>query len=209
MTERETGVPAPPTLACREERLTRIAILISGSGSNMAAIADHLQDVDGIDVGIVISDRKGAGGLDKAAIRGIPTRVVDWESFEDRPGFTSAVCAAIEEAGCVLVVLAGFMRILSPEAVRRFPDRIVNIHPSLLPSFPGAHAVEDALAHGVEWTGVTIHIVDELVDHGPILRQEPVRIEPGDTVVSLHARIQAVEHRIYPETVVAFARQLP
>lgn len=175
----------------------------------MAAIADHVQGVDDIEVGVVISDRGGAGGLELAASRGIPTRVVEWGSFEDRPAFTSAVCDAIEEAGCGLVVLAGFMRILSPEAVQRLPERIVNIHPSLLPSFPGAHAVEEALSHGVGWTGVTIHIVDELVDHGPILRQEPVRIEADDTVASLHARIQAVEHRIYPETVVDLARQLP
>lgn len=173
----------------------------------MEAIADRLAGVDDIDVGLVVSDRSGAAGLGKAEARGIPTSVVDWNSFHDRPSFTRSVCDVVEEAGCEIMVLAGFMRILSVEAVQRFPDRIINIHPSILPSFPGAHAVEEALEHGVEWTGVTIHVVDELVDHGPILRQEPVPIEPGDTVDSLHARIQAVEHRIYPETVIAFARR--
>lgn len=173
----------------------------------MEAIADHVADVDDIEVGVVLSDRASAAGLGKAEAKGIATSVVDWSAFADRPSFTRAVCDAVEAAGCEIVVLAGFMRILSADAVQRFPDRIVNIHPSLLPSFPGAHAVEEALEHGVGWTGVTIHIVDELVDHGPILRQEPVPIEPGDTVDSLHSRIQAVEHRIYPETVIAFARR--
>ena len=173
----------------------------------MAAIADHLARVPDLDVGIVISDRPGVGGLEKAAARGIPAIVVDWDAHDSRAGFTTAICDAVERADCDVVVLAGFMRILSPEAVERFPNRIVNIHPSLLPSFPGARAVEEALEHGVQWTGVTIHVVDELVDHGPILRQEPVPVEPGDSVESLHGRIQAVEHRIYPDAVVEFARQ--
>lgn len=173
----------------------------------MEAIADHVADIQGVEIGVVVSDRDGVAGLDKAEARGLPTAVVDWSSFSDRPSFTRAVCETIEAADCEIVVLAGFMRILSPDAVRRFPNRIINIHPSLLPSFPGAHAVEEALEHGVAWTGVTIHVVDELVDHGPILRQEPVPIEPGDSVASLHARIQAVEHRIYPETVIDFANR--
>ena len=151
-----------------------------------------------------MSDRPDVTGLDRADAAGLPTDVVDWQSFPDRDAFTSAVCDAVEAHGCTFMVLAGFMRILAPEAVERFPGRIVNIHPSLLPSFPGAHAVEEALAHGVKLTGVTIHVVDELVDNGPILAQAAVDVLDDDDAESLHARIQAVEHRLYPRVVADF-----
>lgn len=183
---------------------TRIAVLISGSGSNMAEIATYATDHSDFEIGIVISDRPDAPGLAKASAMGLRTHVVDWKEFDDRGEFTAAVCDVIEANRCEFVVLAGFMRILAPEAVERFPDRILNIHPSLLPSFPGAHAVEEALDHGVKVTGVTIHVVDELVDHGPILAQEAVSIDPGDDVESLHTRIQAIEHRLYPRVVAEY-----
>lgn len=112
----------------------------------------------------------------------------------------------MDRSGAHVVVLAGFMRILGPEAIRRFPDRILNIHPSLLPSFPGSNAVAAALAHGAKMTGVTVHFVDEEVDHGPIIAQVPVEILDDDDEASLHARIQHEEHRIYPEVVSALAR---
>lgn len=170
----------------------------------MSAIADHLSGRDDIEIGLVLSDRPDVAGLARAATAGLPTEVIDWNEFAGRDGFTSAVCDAVEASGCTFVVLAGFMRILAPEAVGRFRDRILNIHPSLLPSFPGAHAVEDALDHGVKVTGVTIHIVDELVDNGPILAQAPVEVSDDDDADTLHARIQAVEHRLYPRVVAEF-----
>ena len=115
--------------------------------------------------------------------------------------FSAALADRVEAAGAKGVVLAGFMRILAPAFVDRFPNRILNIHPSLLPAFPGAHAVRAALEHGVKVTGVTVHLVDHLVDHGPIVAQTAVPIEPGDTAASLHERIQEEEHRLYPRVV--------
>ena len=154
----------------------------------------------------MVSDRPGVPALERAREAGIHAEVVGWDG--DRHGFTEAVCGVVEASGAELMVLAGFMRILGPEAVRRFPGRILNIHPSLLPAFPGtvSEAVGGAIEYGVKVTGVTVHVVDEQVDHGPIVAQVPVEVRAGDTVDTLHARIQAEEHRIYPEVVAAFAR---
>lgn len=151
----------------------------------------------------VFSDRPDVGALDRARSAGLPAQVVDWGDFESRESFSSALADAIEETGAKGVVLAGFMRILSKNFIDRFQGRILNVHPSLLPAFPGAHAVEMALEHGVKVTGVTVHIVDELVDHGPIVAQRPVEVRPGDTVESLHTRIKSVEHTLYPDVVAA------
>ncbi len=194
----------PPLHSRPSMTALRIAVLISGSGSNMSAIADHFEDRDDVEIGIVLSDRPDVAGLDRAEAAGLPTEVIDWRAFPNREAFTTAVCDAVEACGCTFMVLAGFMRILAPEAVERFPGRILNIHPSLLPSFPGAHAVEEALDHGVKVTGVTIHVVDELVDNGPILAQEAIDVLDGDDAETLHARIQAVEHRLYPRVVADF-----
>lgn len=185
----------------------RIAVLVSGSGSNLQAILDRAAADPGFgaEVVLVLSDRPGVGALDRAHGAGVPTVVVDWTDHRDRVAFTAAVCDAAEGAGAEALVLAGFMRILAPEAVARFPDRIVNVHPSLLPAFPGGRAVEEALAHGVKVAGVTVHFVDEQVDHGPIIAQRAVSVDAGDTVASLHARIQAVEHELYPDVVADFA----
>lgn len=152
----------------------------------------------------VVSDRPGVPALTKAESAGVETTVVPWEG--DRNAFTAAVCRAVEHAGAAAVVLAGFMRILGPEAIRRFPNRILNIHPSLLPSFPGADAVAQALDYGAKVTGATVHFVDEKVDHGPIIAQVPVEVAANDDEESLHRRIQMEEHRLYPEVVTALAR---
>lgn len=152
----------------------------------------------------VISDRAGAGALERAAAAGIETAVVAYSDYPDRNAFSSAVVEAA--AGVDALVLAGFMRILAPVAVRAFPLRILNIHPSLLPAFSGAHAVPEALAYGVKMTGVSVHFVDEEVDHGPIIAQEAVRVIDGDIEETLHARIQAVEQRLYPKVVEAFVQ---
>jgi phosphoribosylglycinamide formyltransferase-1 len=144
--------------------------------------------------------------LERAAVAGIPAVVVDWRDHRDREPFTTAVCDAADAAGAEALILAGFMRILGAEAVRRFPDRILNTHPALSPAFPGAHAIRDALDYGVKVTGVTVHFVDEQVDHGPIIAQEAVVIEPGDGEADVQARIQAIEHRLYPDVIDAFAK---
>ena len=155
---------------------------------------------------LVVSDNEGAQALERAASSGIPTTVVRWGDHSTRSEFSSAVADVVEQAGAKGVVLAGFMRILAPTFIDRFPGRLLNIHPSLLPAFPGAGAVSAALEHGVALTGVTVHFVDEEVDAGPIIAQRPVPVVQGDTVESLHERIQAVEHDLYPEIVRAFIR---
>jgi formyltetrahydrofolate-dependent phosphoribosylglycinamide formyltransferase len=183
-----------------------IAVLVSGSGSNLQALLDAAAGPDHhAEIVVVISDRPGVRALDRAAAAGVPVEVVDWDLHPDRAGFTEAVCAAAADHGAAALVLAGFMRILAPAAIRRFPNRILNTHPALLPAFPGAHAIAQALAHGVTLTGVTMHLVDEEVDHGPIIYQEAVPVLPGDTEDDLRERIQRVEHRRYPEIVDAFA----
>lgn len=185
-----------------------IAVLVSGSGSNLGAILDR-QAADaafGARVVLVLADRHGIKALDRAKAAGVPWEVVNWGDYADRVAFTSAVCDVVGRYGAEALVLAGFMRVLAPEAVERFPHRILNTHPALLPAFPGAHGVRDALAHGVKVSGVTVHFVDEQVDHGPIIAQEAVAVHEGDDVSALHARIQSIEHRLYPEVIDAFAK---
>ena len=152
----------------------------------------------------MVSDKPGAGALDRAEQAGIATEVVAWSDFGSRAEFSAAVADLVDGSGAKGVVLAGFMRILSPSFIDRFPMRIVNVHPSLLPAFPGPHAVEDALDYGVAVTGVTVHFVDEKVDHGPIITQRPVPVRPGDDVETLHSRIQVEEHDLYPRVVRSF-----
>ena len=183
-----------------------IAVLISGSGSNLQALLDSPRN--GIDfvVSVVISDRPGVSGLERARLADVATELVDWNAFESRDEFTAAVSDTALHHGARALVLAGFMRVLAPNAIERFPDAIINVHPALLPAFPGAHAVKAAIAYGVTVTGVTVHFVDEQVDHGPIILQEAVGVLPDDDADSLHARIQMVEHRVLPEVVAAYAR---
>lgn len=184
----------------------RIAVLVSGRGSNLQALLDAEKRGElGCSIAVVISDMPDAGALDRAREAGTPTRVVRWADHSGRESFTAAVCDVADEYEVAGLVLAGFMRILAPEAIERFPNRIINVHPSLLPSFPGAHAVPQALAHRVALTGVTVHFVDREVDHGPIIAQEAVPVKPGDDEATLHGRIQEVEHRLLPKVVAAFA----
>lgn len=184
-----------------------VAVLVSGSGSNLQALLDASgADPDfGARITVVISDRPGVAALDRATSAGVPSEVVAWSDFDDRQAFSIAVCDAARRHGAEALLLAGFMRILSPAAIERYPNRIINIHPALLPAFPGAHAVPAALAHGVKVTGVTVHFVDDEVDHGPIIAQRPVVVDPGDTEETLHARIQKEEHALFPQVVKAFA----
>ena len=174
----------------------RVAVLASGAGTNLQALFDdpHV----GPSIVLVVSDRPDAGALRRAQLRGIKAVLLDAAAYASRQELDRALPELLEDEGIDYVLLAGYMRILGGETVRAFRDRILNVHPSLLPGFPGAHAVRDALAWGVQVTGTTVHLVDEEVDHGPIVLQEPVTVGPGDDEATLHGRIQEVEHRLFP-----------
>ena len=186
------------------EVIINIAVLASGSGTNLQALIDA-PDLGG-DLGLVLSDRPNVTALERARGAGIPTTVLPWGDYGSRSEFSTAVRDEIEKADVEVVVLAGFMRVLGGELVGAFRNQILNIHPSLLPAFPGAHAVDQALEHGVKMTGVTVHFVDEEVDHGPIIAQRAVPVLPDDDRDSLHARIQVEEHDLYPKVVAALTR---
>jgi len=189
-----------------------IVILISGGGSNMAAIvraaqAQRWQARWGARVSAVISNKADAGGLVFAREHGIATAVVDHRGFSEQPqpreAFDAALMAEIDRHQPSLVVLAGFMRILTPGFVAHYEGRLINIHPSLLPAFPGLHTHQRALDEGCRFAGVTVHRVTAELDHGPILAQAVVPVLPHDTADTLAARVLTQEHRIYPEAVAA------
>ena len=182
-----------------------IAVLISGSGSNLQAIIDASERREiPCRVGIVISNKADAYGLSRARKHGIPTEVVDHKGFATREEFDARLVEVIRESGADLVCLAGFMRILTPVIIRAFPNRILNIHPALLPSFPGTHGPGQALTYGVRFSGCTVHFLDEGVDTGPIIVQAIVPVYDDDTEDTLAARILAQEHRIYPMAIRLF-----
>jgi phosphoribosylglycinamide formyltransferase-1 len=180
----------------------RIGVLLSGRGSNFEALAESCAAgrIPGAEMALVVSNREGAPGIERARARGIPTRVIPSKGLE-REAYDRQVAAALEEGRVDLICLAGYMRLLSPFFVARFAGRILNIHPSLLPAFPGLEAQRQALEHGVKWTGCTVHFVDENLDAGPIILQAAVPVRDNDTVETLSARILAEEHRIYTEAV--------
>jgi phosphoribosylglycinamide formyltransferase-1 len=180
----------------------RLGILLSGRGTNFEAIADSIAAgrIPNATIAIVISNREAAPGLEKARARGLPTRVIPSKGME-REAYDRLVVAALEEARVDLVCLAGFIRLLSPYFVDRFRWRILNIHPALLPAFPGLEAQKQALDWGVKVSGCTVHFVDENLDAGPILVQACVAVRDDDTEETLAARILAEEHRIYTEAI--------
>lgn len=180
----------------------RVGVLLSGSGTNLQAILEGAsQETSGYEVVVAVSDRADALGLERARRGGVAAVHVDPKAQEDREAFNEALADVLREHRVELVCLAGFMRILAPNFIKAFEGRIINIHPALLPAFPGAHAVRDALEWGARVTGSTVHFADEEVDHGPIILQEAVPILPGDDEATLHERIKAVEHRLYPEAI--------
>ncbi len=187
--------------------MKRIAVLASGEGTNLEAILEAVErgEISGRVV-LVISDREKAPALERARRRGVRALFLDPRAFPGREAYDEALAAELQEAQVDLVVLAGFMRLLSPVMVRAFPMRIMNIHPSLLPSFPGTEGVRDALEYGVKVTGCTVHFVDEGLDTGPIILQEAVPVIQGDTVETLHARIHAAEYRLYPRAIELFCQ---
>jgi len=180
----------------------RIGVLLSGRGSNFEALADQIAAgrIPGAEIAIVISNREDAPGLARAAARGIATKAIPSKGLP-REAYDTLVVAELRKANVDLVCLAGFMRLLSPYFVAAFPRRILNIHPSLLPSFPGLEAQRQALEYGVKFSGCTVHLVDESLDAGPILVQAAVPVRDDDTDESLSARILTEEHRIYAEAV--------
>jgi len=170
-----------------------IGVLASGEGTNLQALIDA-----GLPIAAVASNRTDAGALARAEAAGIPNRVFEQDAYPDRAARDRELADWLQLRGVDFVVLAGYMHLLTPVFLDRFRDRIVNVHPSLLPQFPGGRAIADALAAGVELTGVTVHFVDEGLDTGAVIRQEPVAVEPRATLIE---RIHAVEHRILPEVV--------
>ena len=187
----------------REKRAGfNLGVLISGRGTNLQSIIDAIAAgrLDAT-IAVVISNREEAAGLERAASAGIETLVLDHRAHPSREDYDAALVAALESRGVAVVCLAGFMRVLSPVFIRAFPNRILNIHPALLPSFPGVNAQHQAWAHGVKVTGATAHLVDDTLDGGPIVLQEAIEVLPDDTPETLAARILELEHRIYPRAI--------
>jgi phosphoribosylglycinamide formyltransferase-1 len=176
--------------------VARVAVLASGKGSNLQALLDDT--VVRPWIALVVSDRESSGAIRRAEDAGVSTIFLDPKAHPTREDYDRALSNVLAIEDIEYVALAGFMRILSPELVRAYDGRMLNIHPALLPAFPGAHAIRDALEWGAKVTGVTVHMVDEEVDHGPIVLQEAVPVLSGDDEPALHSRVQEVEHRLYP-----------
>ncbi len=184
----------------------RIGVLASGRGSNFQSIAEAIErgEIDA-EIAVLVSNVPGAGAIKRAQKLNVPHVVLDHTAYgKDREAFERDVAAELKKREVGLIVLAGFMRLLSPYFLRQFPNRIMNIHPSLLPAFPGAHGLRDALEHGAKVTGLTIHLVDESLDGGPIVLQKAVTVEEGDSEERLAARVLESEHLLYPLAVKLF-----
>ena len=185
----------------------KIGVLASGSGSNLQTLIDqlHCDESCKIEISVVISDRKDAYALTRAKKAGIPSYVVRVRDFPDRHAFDERISELLDTHAVELIVLAGFMKLFQPAFVQKYRNRILNIHPALLPAFPGAHPVADTLAYGAKVSGVTVHFVDEGMDTGPIIAQESVPVFDGDDEDSLHARLQVEEHKLYPTVIKWYA----
>ncbi len=179
-----------------------IGVLISGSGSNLQSLIDHIQEgtLDAR-ISLVVSSRPDAYGIERAKKAGIPVLVLNREAYANAAAANRRIADALKEAGAEYVVMAGYMRMVTAEVLNAFPDRVVNLHPALLPSFKGAHAIQDAFDFGVKVTGVTVHFANADYDKGPIIAQRAVEVRENDTVEALEARIHAVEHELYPHVV--------
>jgi phosphoribosylglycinamide formyltransferase-1 len=183
----------------------KIAVFASGNGSNFAAIARAIKRGElSCDLKLLVCDNPKARVIDKARRIGVEILLLDRGAYTSRRDFESAIISRLKKDKIDLIVLAGFMRLLSPEFVKFFHNRIINIHPSLLPAFKGAEGIHDAFAYGAKVTGVTVHFVDEHMDHGPIILQEAIPVKEKDTLGSLEARIHSLEHRLYPKAIRLF-----
>jgi phosphoribosylglycinamide formyltransferase-1 len=187
------------------EETTRVAVLASGEGSNLQALLDVVHGRYGVEVVRVLSDKPGARALARAEAAGVPTAVFPVAHYPDRNARDAAMIERLRADDAHLVVLAGYMAILSPEFIAAFFGRIINVHPSLLPKYPGLRAIQQALEAGDDQTGVTVHYVDEGVDTGPIIAQEMIGIAPGETAEQLAERVHEIEHRLLPEVVAQLA----
>ncbi|MBE0447843.1 MAG: phosphoribosylglycinamide formyltransferase [Actinobacteria bacterium] len=182
--------------------LIRLGVLISGSGSNLQAIIDRCEVGElPAKVVVVISNKGDAYGLKRAERHNIPGIFLPRKEFPDERSYNNAILSNLKEHGVDLVVMAGYMRLLGKEVLNAYPNRVLNLHPALLPSFPGAHGIKDALDYGVKVTGVTVHFANEVFDEGPIILQEAVPILEDDTEEMLAERIHAVEHVLYPRAI--------
>ena len=184
----------------------RVGVLVSGSGTNLQAILDAVHGQDGIDVVAVACNRPAAGALERAERAGIARRVFESSAYPDRRARDLDMAAWLEERGVGLVVLAGFMQLLDPEFLARFPGRVINVHPALLPAFPGAHPVEDQIAYGVKISGVTVHFVDDGVDTGPIILQEAVTLPYTRDDKEILTVLHRTEHRLLPRAIRLIAK---
>jgi len=183
----------------------KMAVLCSGSGTNLQAIIDSIKSgYIPAEIAIVVSDNKEAHALTRARQAGIETLTLSRKDFKSREDFDREVVKSLKKKGVGLVVLAGYMRLLSPFFINEYRDRIINIHPALLPSFKGTSAIKDALEHGAKVTGVTVHFVTEQVDCGPIILQKAVTVKEDDTQETLEKKIHRIEHKLYPEAIRLF-----
>ncbi|MDA3936912.1 MAG: phosphoribosylglycinamide formyltransferase [Actinomycetota bacterium] len=189
------------------DKKLRVGVLISGSGTNLQSIIDaaYAGEID-VEVAVVISNRQEARGLERAEKAHIPGVWIDRTAHKTFHSYNMAIRDALKEHKVDLVVMAGYMRLLGTEVLKEYPNRVINIHPALLPSFPGASGIQDAFDYGVKLTGVTVHFANEKFDDGPIIAQMPVRIAEDDAIEDLEAKIHAIEHRLYPEVLQMFAQ---
>ncbi|TLM87310.1 MAG: phosphoribosylglycinamide formyltransferase [Actinobacteria bacterium] len=185
-----------------------IGVLISGSGTNLQVLIDRMNtgELD-VDIRVVLCNKADAFGLERARAAGIPAVHVDPAAFSDANSYNHALRVELEAHGCEIVVMAGYMKLLGKAVLDAYPNRVLNIHPALLPSFAGAHGISDAFDYGVKVTGVTVHFANEVFDEGPIIAQEAVRIAEDDTLASLEARIHEVEYRLYPAAIQLLAEE--
>lgn len=185
----------------------RVSVLASGEGTNLQALLEHVHKKHGVEIVCVASDKPGAKALERALAAEVPMAIFAINDFDDRKARDLAMASHLRDVGTDLVVLAGYMAILSEEFIGDFFGRIINVHPSLLPKYPGLRAVEQALEAGENQTGVTVHYVDEGVDTGPVIAQEMIGIAPGESVEALTERIHAIEHRLLPEVIAQIAAE--
>ena len=181
----------------------KIGVLLSGSGTNLQAIIDRIADGSlNAEIALVVSSRPGVKGIERAEAAGLPVLVMEKSEYAaDAEAADAKIAAALTEAGCEYVIMAGYMRMVRTPLLEAFPNRIVNLHPALLPSFKGAHAIQDAFDYGVKVTGVTVHFADDKYDCGPIIAQRALPVEEGWTVDELEAHIHEIEHELYPEVI--------